>query len=138
MTAGLSFGGCTDRPLTDPKKMANCNISIMAGAFFDFFPSERSKRSPLFLERGVVRVNSGHLEGAKRDFRRALLDAADANEKGEIALPRDLELPRVARLFATMQRETSESIATIVWFEVVRELSCEDPETVAPELCAVP
>lgn len=134
----LTFRGCTDRPLTDPKKSAYCNISIVAGAFFDLFPVERAKRSPLFLDRGMLRATLGNLDAAKRDFRRALLDAADAQQNGRITIPRDLELHFVALLFAAMQREAADDIATITWFEVVRELSCGSPDTIAPDLCSVP
>jgi hypothetical protein len=138
MTAGMSFRGCTERPLTDLKKSAYCNTSIMAGAFLDLFPLERAKRSPLFLERGIMRAVSGDLEAAKEDFRKALLDAAGAQQNAEIKFPRDLALPRIAHLFTTMEAEPSYSAATTTWLEVVRELSCGSADIGVSELCAVP
>jgi hypothetical protein len=136
--AALSFGGCTNRSLTDPKKEIYCNISIASGALIDFLSLDRAKRSPLFLNRGMVLATSGDLDGARRDFRRALLDAADAQQTGQITIPRDLKLYFVARLFSAMQQEPISDITTITWLQVVRELSCGSPGTVAPELCLDP
>lgn len=135
MIAGLSFRGCVERPLTDSKKLAYCNISIVAGSLIDLFPTERAKRSPLLLERGIIRATSGEHDAAKRDFAKALLDAAEVRSDQGIAFPRDVVLPRVAPLFAEIQRQAPDSIATVLWFEVVRDLACGHPETSSPELC---
>lgn len=135
MIAGLSFRGCVDRPLTDLKKLAYCNTSIVAGTLIDLFPTERAKRSPLLLERGIIRAASGEHDAAKRDFAKALLDAAEVRNDQGIAFPRDVAMPRVAPLFAAIQRQEPDSIATVLWFEVVRELACKHPETSSPELC---
>lgn len=135
MIAGLSFRGCVDRPLTDSKKLAYCNTSIVAGTLIDLFPTERAKRSPLLLERGVIRATSGDHNAAKRDFSAALLNAAEARIDQGIAFPRDVALPRVAPLFEAIQRQQPDSIATVLWFEVVRDLACVHPETSSPELC---
>jgi hypothetical protein len=135
LTAGLSFGGCLERPVTDSKKLAYCNTSIVAGTLIDLFPTERAKRSPLLLERGIIRATLGEHDAAKRDFTKALLDAAEVRRDQGIAFPRDVALPRVAPLFAAMQRQAPDSIATVLWFEAVRDLACGHPETTSPELC---
>jgi hypothetical protein len=135
MIAGLSFGGCVERPLTDSRKLAYCNTSIVAGTLIDLFPTERAKRAPLLLERGIIRATSGEHDAAKRDFAKALLDAAEVRSDQGIAFPRDVALPRVAPLFAAIQRQAADSIATVLWFEVVRDLACGHPETSSPELC---
>lgn len=135
LIAGLSFRGCVDRPLTDSKKLAYCNTSIVAGILIDLFPTERAKRSPLLLERGIIRATSGDHDAAKRDFAKALLNAAEARIDQGFAFPRDVALPRMAPLFAAIERQAPDSIAMVLWFEVVQDLACGHPETSSPELC---
>lgn len=132
MTAGLTAGGCRNDRLRDSTQLACCTISITAGAPFRLFPIENARGAPLFLHRGILRADAGQEAAARRDFARALRAAAGA---GSFAFPRDLAQPRLAGLFAAMQRQPADSPALAVWTETVRDIACGHPGTESPALC---
>lgn len=123
--AGLAYRGCVERPLSDAKKSGYCSTAIIAGAWIDLFPSERAKRAPLLLHRGLMSLAGGELENAKADFRQALLNAAIAtNPANCLSVTRDLALPRVALLLEQAQKALQTSPEASAWEESVRDVSC--------------
>ncbi|MES2549032.1 MAG: hypothetical protein V4630_04970, partial [Pseudomonadota bacterium] len=66
--SGLAYRGCVERPTSDAKKSSYCSTAIIAGAWIDLFPSERAKRAPLLLHRGLISLAAGEMEAAKEDF----------------------------------------------------------------------
>ena len=75
MTAGLMAGACRNDRYEGAKKLRFCNISLAAGAWMDFSPQERAKRSVLELERGIALSQIGEPEKAIEAFKEALRDA---------------------------------------------------------------
>jgi hypothetical protein len=123
--SGLAHKGCVERPTSDAKKSSYCSTAIIAGAWIDLFPSERAKRAPLLLHRGLISLAAGEMEAAKQDFRQALLNAAIAsNQASCLSVPRDLALPRVAWLLNEMRQIQPNSPEARVWQDTIREISC--------------
>jgi hypothetical protein len=135
LVSGLAFRGCVERAVTDPRKRGYCTVAITAGAVIDLIPSERAKRAPLRLERGRLLAAAGEDAAARAAFRAAILDAAQAGRSAMVAYPAVITQPRVAPLFAAMQREPAEGAAAALWLSTLRDLACGHPGTDAPDLC---
>ena len=75
MTAGLMARACRNDRYEGAKKLRFCNISLAAGAWTDFSPLERAKRSRIELERGIALSQVGEPEKAIEAFEEALRDA---------------------------------------------------------------
>lgn len=133
MMAALAFGGCTERPINNPRTAAYCTTAIHAGVLLDLVQSERAKRSTLFLAHGLLLAPAGNNPAAENDLCRALRDAARAPR---ITFPDDLQQPDLARIFATMQRQPAKGATTILWLGVVRDLACPSTAPGAQDLCA--
>lgn len=72
------FGSACMKPDGNPSyKRFFCTVSINGKLIVSRV--DRKQRSVLFLERGIAFGNLGNINAARKDFRKAILDATDGN-----------------------------------------------------------
>ena len=77
LVTGLTASSCRKLSYHGEKKLRICNISLSVGSIL---PREASKRSIIYVERGIALSELGREQEAIADFRRALDDVADVRE----------------------------------------------------------
>ena len=137
LTAGHWSQSCRNPDKSVATRLRGCNIAI---SLRNLFPGERQKLASAYLERGILRANTGETELARADMAEALDRATDGQadraieiwaaavkQKQETIRDRN-KGPRpyrdnpgawLARLFARMQAEPDGSPAKRIWAEVV-------------------
>ena len=107
MTAGITASACRNDRYEGTKKLRFCNISLVAGAWSDVFPTERAKGSIIHLEKGIALSQIGRDDEALEAFERAIRDARARRGTWEQALHQ-----RMARL--------EDQRALALWASVVK------------------
>ena len=72
LIGAFAAGGCREESIPAHKRVAYCNVSLVAGTWADIFPLEYRRRSEVRLERGIALLQAGRPQDARAGFAKAV------------------------------------------------------------------